>query len=366
MRTPLYQLHLNAGAKVVDFHGWDMPLQYVGIIDEHRNVRKNVGIFDLSHMGRIFISGKDSNGFLQRLLTIDITKLKVGTAKYCFFLNEKGGILDDLIVYKDEDKYMLVVNASNRNKILGWLDKNRGGVAVNIDDMTMKIALIAIQGPKSEAMMKSVFNIDLSALKYYRFTKDGLNIASHNTKVESIIARTGYTGEDGFELFFESQYAEEIWRLIIDGAKQYNISPIGLGARDTLRLEAGMSLYGQEINEEITPIEAGLEFAISFDKEDYVGKAALMRIKENGLTRRVIGFELLSKRIPRPEMSIYNDSQQVGFTTSGTFSPTFEKSIGMGYVNTKYASIGARLQVDIRGKREYIVIVKLPFYTRKA
>ncbi|MBI4232720.1 glycine cleavage system aminomethyltransferase GcvT [Candidatus Peregrinibacteria bacterium] len=358
MKTPLYDKHKELKARIVDFHGWMMPIQYTSIIEEHNNVRKNAGIFDLSHMGRVEIEGKDRNSYLQKLLTVDIEKIENGRAKYCFFLNENGGVLDDLIVYQDDKKAFLVINASNRIKILKWMENHRNNFEISITDKTQKTALIAIQGPHSEKVMRDVFDLNLSRIKYYRFTTAKIE------GLDTMVARTGYTGEDGFEIFIDAQKAANVW----DRLSKAGVNPTGLGARDTLRTEAGMALYGQEIDEEINPLEAGLLFAISLEKPDYIGKKALEKIKGSGISRKLAGFSSSKKRIPRNGMEIYdsNGENTIGYVTSGTFSPTLSKPIAMGYVGADFAGIGKKVLINMRGEKEEFEIIKLPFYSRKA
>lgn len=358
MRTPLYPAHLRHKAKIVDFHGWDMPISYGGIIEEHTTVRKHAGLFDLSHMGRFSVKGPDREAYLQSLVTVDLKATQNGRAKYTFFLNERGGILDDVIVYKDATELFIVVNAGNREKILGWMNSHKGRHAVTIEDQSAALALLAIQGPASVKAVEAILSLAVEPIPYYGFQR--FDILGTST----MVARTGYTGEDGFELFARADHAEKLWTMLIEKGEKFKIAPIGLGARDTLRLEAGMPLYGQEIDETLNPIEAGLSFALSFNKGPYPGLEALQKIKADGVTKKRVGFVGFSKRIPRTHFDVTKGSEKAGWVTSGTFSPTFQKSLGMAYVAAPYAEKGTRLELDIRGKKEDIEIVPLPFYKR--
>jgi len=347
-RTPLYSAHVKLKARMVDFHGWEMPIQYAGIIDEHTAVRTRVGLFDLSHMGRVRIQGRDRRAFLQKILTIDVDKVPQGKCRYTFYLNEKGTVIDDLILYAGGPDDLLVVNASNRPKDLEWMRKHASG-DVQIVDETFTTALIALQGPRSVETVKRVLGIDPSAMGYYTFTTLG----------EYFISRTGYTGEDGFEIFVPAAKAVEIWDRFIAA----NVAPIGLGARDTLRTEAAMPLYGNDIDDTTTPLEAGLDFAIEQEKPEFIGQAAL---KAGGKpARRLAGLVLESKRIARQGYEIFHDGKKAGAVTSGTWSPVLEKSIAMAYLPAELRKEGTSIEIDIRGRREKASVVKLPFYRRK-
>lgn len=359
MRTALYATHKKAGATIVDFHGWEMPIQYSSILDEHRAVRTQVGLFDLSHMGRVGVGGPDRRKYLQRLLTVDVERMAPGRCKYTFFLTERGTVIDDLIAYEDSDsdRSLLVVNASNREKDLEWMRKHAGGFRVSIEDRTAAVSLLALQGPRSVEAMKSVLDVDPSALKYYtfgRFTVLGVP--------NSIVSRTGYTGEDGFEIFVPSEKAEEVWAAFLARSGPLGLLPVGLGARDTLRTEAGMPLYGHELDEETTPVEAGLTFALS-DKVDYLGRPALDRLRTEGARKQLVGFRMTGKRIARHGYPLLVGGSPAGTVTSGTYSPSLEGPIGMGYLSPEHAS-AAGFDVDIRGRREPATVAPLPFYKR--
>lgn len=362
MRTALYDVHREMGAKVVDFHGWDMPIQYTSILEEHGATRGAAGLFDLSHMGRVWVSGRDRTAYLQKLLTIDVAKVRPGRCKYTFLLTERGTVIDDLILYDDStrDRSLLVVNASNREKDVEWMKTIAGGFDVRFDDQTVATTLLAVQGPRCLDVMRDAFGVDPSGLKYYAF--DTFTVLGVK---DCLVSRTGYTGEDGFEVCFPNSEAARAWKAALDKGAPHGLRPVGLGARDTLRTEAGMPLYGQELDDQTTPLEAGLNFAVSLDKPDFVGKGALARQKAEGVTKVLVGFHMDGKRIPRHDMPVVAGGTACGKVTSGTFSPTLQKPIGMAYVPPAHAAIGSRIAVDLRGKQEPATIVKLPFYSRR-
>ena len=347
-RTALYAAHVKLKARMVDFHGWEMPIQYAGIIDEHTAVRTRVGLFDLSHMGRVRIQGRDRRAFLQKILTINVDKVPEGKCRYTFYLTEKGTVIDDLILYAGGPDDLLVVNASNREKDLEWMRSHVSG-DVRIVDETFTTALIALQGPRSVETVKRVLEIDPSAMGYYTFTTLG----------EYFISRTGYTGEDGFEIFVPTAKATAIWDRFIEA----NVAPIGLGARDTLRTEAAMPLYGNDIDDATTPLEAGLDFAIDLEKPEFIGQSALKAAGRPA--RRLAGLVLESKRIARQGYELFHDGKKAGVVTSGTWSPVLEKSIAMAYLPAELRKEGTAIEVDVRGRREKASVVKLPFYRRK-
>jgi len=347
-RTCLYDAHVGLKARMVDFHGWEMPIQYTGIIDEHTAVRTRVGLFDLSHMGRVRIQGSGRRAFLQKILTIDVDKVPPGKCRYTFFLTEQGTVIDDLILYAGGPDDLLIVNASNREKDLEWMKRHVPG-DVRIVDETFSTALIAIQGPRSVETMKRVLDLDPSALGYYTFATLG----------EYFVSRTGYTGEDGFEIIVPTAKAREVWNRFVDG----QVAPIGLGARDTLRTEAAMPLYGNDLSDTTTPLEAGLDFAVDLTKADFIGEAALKAAGKPA--RRLAGLLMESKRIARQGYDVYHEGRKVGAVTSGTWSPVLEKSIAMAYVPAELRKEGTPLEVDVRGRREKASTVKLPFYRRK-
>ncbi len=347
-RTPLHDVHVRRGARMVDFHGWEMPIQYRGIVEEHAAVRNGAGLFDLSHMGRLRVRGRDRRAFLQRVLTIDVDRLSPGRCRYAFLLTEKGTVVDDLIVYAGAEDDLLVVNASNREKDLAWLREHRSGDAT-VEDETFEVALLAPQGPRSLETVRKALGLDPGGLGYYSFGDFG----------GVPVSRTGYTGEDGFEVFVPAARAAETWeRLVAAGAV-----PAGLGARDTLRTEAAMPLYGNDIDDTTTPLEAGLDFAVALDKPDFIGRDALRA--DPRPARRLAGLVLESRRIARHGYEVFHAGSKAGAVTSGTWSPTLEKSIALAYLPRELRKPGQEVEVDVRGRREKARTVKLPFYRRE-
>jgi aminomethyltransferase len=339
MKTPFYGIHRSFGAKMLNFHGWEMPIQYSGIIDEHINTRTNVSLFDVSHMGRLEVKGLDAYDCLQILITNDLSKLIDNQALYSPMCNDNGGIIDDLIIYMiKREKFLVVVNATNREKDLEWIVKHSKSATVeNISD---KIALLALQGPLAQNLLqKAVVDINLDRLKPFDLAIT--NIFGN----ECMISRTGYTGEDGFELFFDSSEID-IWNKLIQIGSRFNIKPAGLGARDTLRLEAGLMLYGNDINENTTPLEVPLKWTIKFEKKEFIGKKALATQQVN---RKLVGFEILEKRIARHGNEVLIGGQEMGFVTSGSFSPTLKRSIGFCFVPI-YVLPSQLIKINIGGK----------------
>jgi aminomethyltransferase len=347
-RTPLYDAHVRLGARMVDFHGWEMPIQYSGIVEEHAAVRKAAGLFDLSHMGRVRVRGKERRAFLQRLLTIDVTQVPPGRCRYAFLLTEKGTVIDDLILYAGTDDDLLVVNASNREKDLAWMRDHLSG-DVALEDETFSVALLAVQGPRSLETVKKALGVDPGALGYYTFGTFGAYLLS----------RTGYTGEDGFEVFLPAAQAADAWTRL----REAGAVPVGLGARDTLRTEAAMPLYGNDLDDATTPLEAGLDFAVALDKPAFLGQEALRADPKPA--RRLAGLVLESKRIPRQGYEVWHGGRKVGAVTSGTWSPTLGKSVALAYLPRELRKPGVEVEIDVRGRREKAAVVKLPFYRRE-
>lgn len=348
-RLFLEEEHKKLNPKFFEFAGWNMPLEYKGIIQEHLHVRSKAGIFDISHMGRIRIKGKNSHDFLQKITSNDIDKLYPGKAQYSLILSPRGTILDDIIVYMiNEEEYLLVVNAGNKDKILSWINENKTN-DLEIEDQSGSLVLLALQGPFSESILQPIVKENLSNLKYYHFCITKI------FETEVILSRTGYTGEDGFEIFVPNYKAKEFWDYFIGNP---HILPCGLGARDTLRLEMGYPLYGHEIDENITPWEANLSFVVKLEKPyDFIGKKALIELKDKK-EKFLIAFEFLENGIPRQGYEIFYNNEKIGWVTSGTFSPSLRKGIGMGYIKK---AIEDNLEVAIRDKRVKIKIVKVPF-----
>ena len=354
MKTPFYDIHKLFGAKMLSFYGWEMPLQYSGIVAEHINTRANVGLFDVSHMGRFEVKGSKAFDCLQTLVTNDISKLNDNQALYSPICHDNGGIIDDLIVYMiNRQKFLVVVNASNREKDLEWIVKHsKSAVIENISDKT---ALLALQGPLAKKVLaKAVIGVNLDQLKPF-------DIAVTNIfGIECIISRTGYTGEDGFEIFFDSSEID-IWDKLMQVGSRFNIKPAGLGARDTLRLEAGLMLYGNDINENITPLEVPLKWTVKFDKKEFIGKEALLTQQIN---RKLVGFEILEKRIARHGNEVLMNGQKVGFVTSGGFSPTMKKSIGFCFV-PMHVLPNQLIEISIGDKLYKAKVNSTRFYRRK-
>ncbi len=353
--TPLHTIHRELGARLVPFAGWEMPVQYKGILEEHLTVRDAVGLFDVSHMGQIELSGGAALEGIQYITTNDASRLYPGRVQYTALCNEEGGVIDDVTLYMlDKERYLFCVNASNTEKDLLWIREQIGN-KVNVSDRSRDYALIAIQGPLSVEVAKRIWGNRIEGLRYYHFTT--LEQGGSTT----IISRTGYTGEDGFEVYIDSKKAVSIWQRLMDAGRDLDIMPCGLGARDTLRIEMKYCLYGNELTEETTPLEAGLGWIVKFDKGEFVGRDALLRQKEKGVDKRLIGFEMLEGGIPRHGYSILSGDRVIGTVTSGTFSPSLKKPIGIGYILQGLSNTGMELLIDIRGKIRKAVIVETPF-----
>jgi aminomethyltransferase len=361
LRTPLYEEHKRAGGKIVPFAGWEMPVQYAGISEEHKAVRTAAGLFDTSHMGELLLKGEFSGQVVNYLITNDASKLADGQALYTCACNEGGTILDDLIVYRvAADHYLIVCNASNRPKMAAHFAKAAENHC-DFEDVSDKTAMIALQGPKALAIagLAGGDGPQLSALKSFHFRDAVL------ANVKCTVARTGYTGEDGVELFCAPGDAPQLWRQLLDLGRDQGLVPAGLGARDTLRLEARLSLYGNDIDETTNPIEAGLAWVVKLDKTDFLGKAALAKVKAEGPSRKMVGFEMTGRGIARHGYPLHDKSGAlVGVCTSGSPGPTVGKNIGMGYLPAAMSSIGQEFLVDCRGKKVDAVVVKTPFYKR--
>jgi aminomethyltransferase len=357
-RTPFYNIHRRLNAKIVDFAGFEMPVEYSGIKNEHMAVRNGVGVFDVSHMGEIWVKGPNALNFIQHVTTNDATTLQTGQAQYSCFPNGKGGIVDDLLVYHFEpEKYMLVVNASNIQKDFDWL-VSQNKIGAELENASEKISQLAIQGPKALKILQKLTDLNLSEIKYYTFKVDRFAGIDN-----VIISATGYTGAGGFELYFYNEYAGHMWDAIFDAGKSEDIQPIGLGARDTLRLEMGYCLYGNDIDDTTSPLEAGLGWITKFTPDkDFIDKDKLIRQKDEGVSRKLRGFEMIERGIPRHGYNIVNqDGLIIGLVTSGTQSPVLEKGIGMGYVDSLYSAIGSEIFILIRDKKVKARIVKMPF-----
>jgi glycine cleavage system T protein (aminomethyltransferase) len=370
LRTPLADWHSAHGGRMVDFAGWSMPVQYGSIVAEHQATRQAAGLFDVSHMGRLRLDGGGAEAFLDRLLTRKVVGMTPGKIRYSLVCNESGGILDDVLVYHLQARgrgpyYLLVVNASNRDKIYGWLCKHRGKQDdVRIADSTMETAMIAVQGPQAIALVQPLADSKIDSLGYYT------GLETTVCGAPAVVSRTGYTGEDGCELILPAGAAVSVWERVLGNGKDAGAMAAGLGARDTLRLEAAMPLYGHELSEQINPIQAGLNFAVNLEGREFSGRSALFAAKANTKLPVRVGLELAGRRAAREHYPVLtqarsdSESQKVGEVTSGTFSPTLQKPIAMAYVAPQVAEAGTELAVDIRGSVETARVVKLPFYTR--
>jgi aminomethyltransferase len=351
-KTPLYDEHVRAGAKIVDFVGWAMPMYYRGIVSEHRLVREAVGLFDVSHMGEFVLTGSDALASLDRIATNRVAALTEGRVQLSLMCNDSGGILDDLLVYRLQGRYMLVVNAANREKDLDWVrDHVRGDVRV--EDVTDETALVAVQGPASEGVLSAIAGADVAALPYYHSA--AMTVAG----CDALVSRTGYTGEDGFEVYCAPDDAATVWGALLEAGRPAGIEPVGLGARDTLRLEMGYALYGHEMDETRTPVESGLLWITKLDKGDFIGREAIARRKEKGARERLVGFELLERGVPRKDQRIVSGGERLGVVTSGSYSPSLDRGIGLGYVPP---GVDDAIAIDVRGKNVPARIVGLPMY----
>jgi aminomethyltransferase len=353
--TPFHQWHADHNGRLVDFAGWEMPVQYTTIVDEHHGVRQRAGLFDVAHMGRIRFSGPDAADCLDYLVTNDVSRMPIGRIRYALIVNPEGGVLDDVLVYRLEDHYLLVVNASNRVRILDWIAEHQTPFQVTVDDITATHAMLAVQGPLAAELLDPLCTQDLDSLKYYT------GITTEVLGQQGLVSRTGYTGEDGFEVITDPTTACSLWEALIER----EAIPAGLGCRDTLRLEAGMPLYGHELTEHIDPLTAGLKFAVKLESADFIGRESLRHIHEQPRTLRRVGLELQSRRIAREGSQILLDANPIGHVSSGTFSPTLEKPIAMGYISADQAQADTAVSIDIRGKPVPATVVPLPFYRRR-
>ena len=356
--TALSRVHIGLGAKMVPFAGYNMPVQYKGLLDEHHCVRNNVGVFDVSHMGEFWVSGDRVLDFLQYVTSNDVSKLFDGKVEYSCLPNDKGGIVDDLLVYRqNETTYMLVVNASNIDKDWAWLKREADRFNVTMVNKSDETSLLAVQGPNAAKVLQKLTSMDLGSMEYYTF-----QIGTFAGHENILISTTGYTGAGGFEVYFPNETAVDIWNKIFEAGAEFGIQPIGLGARDTLRLEMGFCLYGNDIDDTTSPIEAGLGWITKFTKE-FINSTAIKAHKENGVSKKLVGFEMIDKGIPRHGYEIVDaDNNVVGVVASGTQSPSLNKAIGLGYVPAASAKVGSEIFISIRNKSLKAVVVPIPFY----
>ncbi|UJF34410.1 glycine cleavage system aminomethyltransferase GcvT [Paenibacillus hexagrammi] len=359
-RTPLFPVYAEHGARVIDFGGWELPVQFSGIQKEHDAVRQQAGLFDVSHMGEVLVSGADSLSFLQKLTTNDVSRLETGQCQYSLMCYPKGGVVDDLLVYKlGDDSYMLVINASNIQKDVDWMLQHALG-NVDLNNISDNTVLLALQGPRSEQILNKLTDAPLATLKPFRFFQ---NVEVNGMK--ALISRTGYTGEDGFELYIGDIDAVDMWKTLLEAGQEFGLVPAGLGARDTLRFEARLPLYGQELSKDITPLEAGLSPFVKLDKGDFIGRDALANQKEYGVTRKLVGIEMIERGIPRPHYAVYAGEQKIGEITTGTQSPTYKRNVGLALVDSAFSQIDTELTVEIRGSLVKAKVVATPFHKRK-
>lgn len=364
-RTPLYDIYRDyEGIKLIDFGGWELPVNFkAGIIAEHMVVRKNAGLFDVSHMGEIIIEGKGSEDYVDWLVTNDVKAMHINQVIYTLMCYPHGGVVDDLLVYKySEEKYFLVVNASNVDKDFKWIkEENPKAKEYNqklkIENISNEIAQLAFQGPNAEKYLQKITTYDLSSIKFFHFA-DNVEI----TGVKALISRTGYTGEDGFEIYLKNEDAGIIWTKILEAFKENGVLPCGLGARDTLRFEAKLPLYGQEIDKDITPLEANLKFFVKLEKEDFCGKQALVEQQEKGIPRTLRGCEMVDKGVPRHGNKVFKDGQEIGYVTTGAKSPMLNKFVALILIKRGIAKTGDIIEIEIHGKKKKAKIVKTPFY----
>ncbi|MGG0740074.1 glycine cleavage system aminomethyltransferase GcvT [Niallia taxi] len=358
-QTPLYDLYKEYGGKTIDFGGWALPVQFSSIKEEHEAVRTKAGLFDVSHMGEIEVKGKNSLDFLQKMLTNDISKIQAGKAQYSAMCYENGGTVDDLLTYKlGENHYLLVVNASNIEKDFAWLASHVEG-EVELSNLSGDYAQLALQGPLAEETLKKLAAEHIGDIGYFQFRHTAI------AGKDVLLSRTGYTGEDGFEIYCSSDDAVHLWKEILHVGKDSSVLPCGLGSRDTLRFEATLALYGQELTKDISPLEAGIGFAVKLNKEaDFIGKAALLKQKESGLQRKLVGIEMIDRGIPRHGYKVYNNGQVIGEVTTGTQSPTLNKAIGLALITSSFAEAGKEVEVEIRGKLVKANVTATPFYKR--
>lgn len=357
-RTPLYEAHRSLGARLVDFAGWEMPVQYSGVIDEHIAVRSSCGLFDVSHMGEIEVSGPGAFDFVQMIMTNDIERVEDGQCQYTLLCYPDGGVVDDTIVYRyNKDRYLFCVNASNAGKVFEWMKKHSDADTI-VEDLSSTYAQIALQGPKSVEVLRGLMDADPEEIKHFHFHIGLVGDA------EALVSRTGYTGEDGFEIYIDPADAVGVWDSLLSSGKAHGIKPIGLGARDTLRLEMGYPLYGHELSEKITPFEAGLKKYVRLDDRDFIGEEALKKQAEEGVKKTLVGFKMIDAGVPRAGYEIRSGGKKAGIVASGTSSPSLKTGIGTGFVPPALREPGAELEIMIRDRAARASVVRMPFYRK--
>lgn len=358
-KTPLNQVEHELGGKMVDFGGWELPVQFSGILDEHQAVRERAGLFDVSHMGEVFVTGPQALELLQSMTCNDVSKLEPGRCQYNALLYPNAGFVDDILIYmRGTNDFLVVVNASNTDKDFEWMQENAKQFDAKVDNASARYAQLALQGPRSEEILQPLTDVDLKSMKYYRFAEGKVD------GIDAIVSRTGYTGEDGFELYVAPEHGGPLYKKILDAGKANGILPAGLGARDTLRLESKMALYGNDIDQTTTPLEADLGWIVKLDKGTFTGADVLARQKAEGVERKLVGFEMVDRGIARHGYPVVEDGKEVGIVTSGTHSPTLKKAIGLAYLPAGKATPGTEFMIMIRGKETRARVVPTPFYKR--
>lgn len=359
-KTALNNSHKKLGGKLIEFAGWELPVQYEGILEEHAAVRNAAGIFDVSHMGEVKVQGEEAFDFVQNLITNDLNKINDNGVLYSLMCYEDGGVVDDLLIYRyAKNNYLLVINASNVEKDYEWMLKNVGNYKVSLKNISNEISEVALQGPKAHEILQNLTKTNLDDIKFFTF-KDEVLIED----IKCLVSRTGYTGEDGFEIYTANKNIESVWNMVLDKGRSYGIKPAGLGSRDTLRFEAALPLYGNEISKDITPLEAGLSFFVSLNKENFLGKEALVKQKSDGLKRKLVGFTMVDRGIPRHGYKITKEGKEIGFVTTGYMSPTLKENIGIALISAEYASIGTEIEISIRNKSVKAVVRDKKFYAK--
>ncbi|MFO7917894.1 MAG: glycine cleavage system aminomethyltransferase GcvT [Anaerolineae bacterium] len=357
-KTKLYDRHVALGARMITFAGWALPVQYpTGPKAEHLHVREAVGLFDIDHMGQIVVTGPDAIPYLQRIMTADVSSFFVGRANYSMMCYHDGGIVDDVFIYHMPNRYFITVNAANNAKDTSWVNHHRSDFDVNVENVSEETYMLALQGPLSQSTLQGLCAYDLDELAYHEA------VDTEIAGVATLLGRTGYTGEDGFELYFPADQAVHVWDALMEEGEEYGLLPIGLAARDSLRLEPCMPLYGQEISANTTPIEAGLGWAVSLNKETLIGRHALLKTRLEGPAQELLAFEMTERGVPRHNYAVFVDDTPCGHVTSGMYSPTLEKFIGMAYVLSEYSDVGQEIGIEIRGSIKSATIVEKPFYT---
>lgn len=359
-QTPLYETHVKYGGKIVEFGGWLLPVQYAGILDEHKTVREKAGLFDVSHMGEVLVKGPDALAFLQKLVTNDVARISDTQVQYTPMCYPDGGTVDDLLIYKRaQDEYFLVINAANIEKDWQWIQDNSEGFQVELTNLSAETAEVALQGPLAESILSKLTTARLAELKYYWFIPEA-EVAGKKV----MISRTGYTGEDGFEIYCCPDDAAALWEAMMEAGNPYGLVPAGLGCRDTLRFEATLPLYGHELSAEITPLEAGLGKFVALDKGEFNGCEILAQQQQTGVRRKIAGFVLTGRGVPRSEYPVISGGRQIGMVTTGSYAPTLEKNLGLALVEADFAKIGQQFSIEIRGKEISAEVISKPFYRR--